>query len=315
MKHPTLLFFCGLVYFLIGVGAASAGQLAADTGFCKVSSLPVDPSNALEGIRFSPSSFFGITREYSTASIELVNVSSISIDRIALIVEYLDPSDKLVLRIPFYATSTDDKLPQPPFPLPTSQVLDKVIASSEHLILVGNSPLISRICPTKGRIIFERAWLSNGKVENFSSSVDSDALPDVLPAYFDSSGCRLSVPVDVLVQLKIKPSGNGDIVSVGAATPIRSGCLTREMRLWTFSPALQRGTPVESEADILLRFHSKEGFPSDTVVSQFLGKIASSSLTVVHLVQSEDNVDHWSIFYAGGCCTRTIRSRELYRPR
>ena len=72
---------------------------------------------------------------------------------------------------------------------------------------------------------------------------------------------------------------------------------------------------MESQVEVLLRFHSKEALPSDSVASQFLRKSASSSLTVVHLVQSEDNLDHWSIFYAGDGCTGTVRSREWYRER
>jgi hypothetical protein len=281
MNRPALSLLCGLAYLLTGLGAASAGQIAADAGYCKVSSLALDPSNGLAGIRLSRTSFFGITREYSTASIELINLSSVSIDRAAVIVEYLDASDKVVLRVPFYATSTDD------------------------------NPPISLVCPTKGRVVFERAWLSSRTEENFSSPVDLDVLPDVLPAYFDSTGCRLSSPVDVLVRLKIKTSGEASIVSVEEETPGQFACLTRELRFWTFTPALRRGIPVDSEVELLLRFHSNEALPSDSVASQFLRKSASSSLTVVHLLQSEDNLDHWSIYYAGYCCTRTVRSREL----
>jgi hypothetical protein len=229
MNRPALSLLCGLAYLLTGLGAASAGQIAADAGYCKVSFLPLDPSNRLAGIRLSRTSFFGITREYSTASIELINLSSVSIDRVAVIVEYLDASDK-VLRIPFYATSTDDNLSHPPFPLPSPQFLDKVVGSSERVVLVGDSPLISLVCPTKGRVVFERAWLSNGTEENLSSPVDLDVLPDVLPAYFDSTGCWLSSPVDVLVRLKIKTSGEASIVSVESETPGQFACLTRELR-------------------------------------------------------------------------------------
>jgi hypothetical protein len=74
--------------------------------------------------------------------------------------------------------------------------------------------------------------------------VDSDVLSDVLPAYFDSTGCRLSPPVDVLVRLKIKTSGEGGeggSVSVEGETSGQFACLARELRLWTFSPALRRG--------------------------------------------------------------------------
>ena len=315
MNRPALSLLCGLAYLLTGPGAASAGQIAADAGYCKVSSLPLDPSNRLAGIRLSRTSFFGITREYSTASIELINLSSVSIDRVAVIVEYLDTSDKVVLRIPFYATSTDENLSHLPFPLPSPQFLDKVVGSSERVVLVGDSPLISSVCPTKERVVFERAWLSNGTEENFSSPMDSDVLPDVLPVYFDSTGCRLSSPVDALVRLKVKPSGEASIVSVEEETSGQFACLTREMRFWTFTPALRRGIPVDSDVELLLRFHSKDALPSDSVASQFLRKSGSSSLTVVHLLQSEDNLDHWSIYYAGYCCTRTVRSRELYRER
>src|SRR5260370_10652388 len=76
MNRPALLILCGFFCLLTGVGTASAGQLTADTDYCKVSSLPLDPSNALGGIRLSRTSFLGITREYSTASIELVNLAS-----------------------------------------------------------------------------------------------------------------------------------------------------------------------------------------------------------------------------------------------
>ena len=116
MNRPALSLLCGLVYLLTGPGAASAGQIAADTGCCQVSSMPLDPSNALVGLRLSRTSFLGISREYSTASLELINLSSVSLEGVAVIVEYLDASDKVVLRIPFYATSTDENLTHPPFP-------------------------------------------------------------------------------------------------------------------------------------------------------------------------------------------------------
>jgi len=112
-----------------GPGAASAGQIAADTGYCQVSSIPLDPSNALVGLRLSRTSFLGITRENSTANIELINLSSVSLDRVAVIVQYLEASDRVVLRIPFYATSTDENLSHPSFPLPSP---DKVVGSSER---------------------------------------------------------------------------------------------------------------------------------------------------------------------------------------
>lgn len=137
MSRPALSLLCGLVYLLTGPGAASAGQIAADTGYCQVSSIPLNPSNVLVGLRLSRTSFLGITREYSTASIELINLSSVSLDRVAVIVEYLDASDKVVLRIPFYATSTDENLSHPPFPLPSP---DKVVGSSER----GNWTLSAR---------------------------------------------------------------------------------------------------------------------------------------------------------------------------
>jgi len=251
MNRPALSLLCGLVCLLTGPGAASAGQIAADAGYCKVSSLPL------------------------------------------------------------YATSTDENLSHSPFPLPSPQFLDKVVGSNERVVLAGNSPLICSVCPTKGRVVFERAWLSNGTEANFSSSADSD----VLPAYFDSAGCRVSSPLDALVRLKIKTSGEGGSVSFEGEPQGQFACLTRELRLWTFSPALRRGIPVDSDVELLLRFHSKEAVPSDSVGSQFLRKSGSSSLTVVHLPQSEENLDHWSIYYAGYCCTRTVRSRELYRER
>jgi hypothetical protein len=143
--------------------------------------------------------------------------------------------------------------------------LDKVVGSSERVVLVGDSPLISSVCPTKERVVFERAWLSNGTEENFSSPMDSDVLPDVLPAYFDSTGCRLSSPVDALVRLKVKPSGEASIVSVEEETSGQFACLTREIRFWTFTPALRRGIPVDSDVELLLRFHSKDALPSDSV--------------------------------------------------
>src|SRR5260370_39860335 len=85
MNRPALSLLCGLVYLLTGPGATSAGQIATDAGYCKVSSLPLDHSNRLAGIRLSRTSFFGITREHSTASIELINLSSVSIDGGAVI--------------------------------------------------------------------------------------------------------------------------------------------------------------------------------------------------------------------------------------
>src|ERR1700720_2489827 len=51
MRRPALSLLCGLVYLSTGPGAASAGQIAADAGYCQVSSLPLDPSNALVGLR------------------------------------------------------------------------------------------------------------------------------------------------------------------------------------------------------------------------------------------------------------------------
>src|SRR5262249_30351748 len=147
---------------------ASAGPLATQTVYCKASSLPLDSPNAVGGIHLSPNSFLGITREYSTASFELMSLSSQSIDRVVVIVEYLDTSDKVVLRIPFYATSTRENVAQPPFALPLAQFLDKAIELRDRVVLVGDSPLVSLVCPVKARVIFESVGLSNGKLESFS---------------------------------------------------------------------------------------------------------------------------------------------------
>jgi hypothetical protein len=177
MNRPALSLLCGLVCLLTGPGAASAVEITADAGDCKVSSLPLDPSNALAGIRLSRTSFFGVTRE---------------------------------------------------------------LLNREH---------------------------------------------------FDSGGCRLSSPVDVLVRLKVKPSGEASSVSVEGERPGQFACLTRELRFWTFTPALRRGIPADSEVELLLRFHSREALPSDSVAPQLLRNSGSSSLTVVRLLQSEDNLD------------------------
>jgi hypothetical protein len=312
MKRQAWLALYVFVFLPVGLNTANASDVASDADYCKVSSLPLDSSDALSAIRLSRTSFFGITREYSTASFELTSLSPVSIERAAVIVEYLDASDKVVVRIAFYATSTDEGLHQPPFALPSPQHLDKVIGPSDRVILVGTNPLTSLVCPTKGRVIFERVWLSNGTQEGSSSSVDLDVLPDVLPSYFDSTGCPLSSPLDVVAQFKIKPSGEASIVSVEGANRGQLPCLFRELRLWTFTPALRNGFPVESDVKVLIRLHSRAALPSDNVAWQLLRKDVSSSLTVVHLLQFDDNPDHWSILYAGGCCARVSRSRRLY---
>jgi hypothetical protein len=74
---------------------------------------------------------------------------------------------------------------------------------------------------------------------------------------------------------------------------------------------LRKGTPMEFYVNLLLRFHSRETPPADSVPLQLLQNKGSPILTIVHLVQAEDNPEHWSIFYAGGSCTRTVRSREI----
>src|ERR1700674_4372229 len=135
------------------------------------------------------------------------------------------------------------------------------VGSSERVVLVGNGPLIFSVCPTKGRVVFERAWLSNGTQKNFSSSVDSDVLPDVLRAYFDSTGCRLSSPVDVLVRLKIKTSGEGGSVSVEGETSGQFACLTRELQLWTFSMHCGGELPWSPRWRSSFAFIRKKRFP------------------------------------------------------
>src|SRR5215831_20608262 len=100
MKRPLLLL-CSILCMLAAFGVTSVGQPAADMGYCKVSPLPLDAHNSLSSLRLSKTSFFGITREYSTASIELVNLSSLSIESVAMIIEYRDASNKVVQRIPF----------------------------------------------------------------------------------------------------------------------------------------------------------------------------------------------------------------------
>ncbi len=315
MKRQAWLLLCCLVCLLAGLDTASAAQLASDLDYCKVSSLPLDTSNSLATIRLSQTALVRINREYATAGIDLASLSSVSIDRVVVIVEYLDASDRVVLRIPFYATSTDEKSFQPPFSLPLPQHLDKVLEPGERIGLVGDSPLVSLFCPTKARVIFERVWLSDGKQEGVSSSLDLDVLPDVLPSYFDSTGCELSWPVDVLVRLKIKRSGEASVASIEGETKGLLACILRELPLWTFSPALRAGTPVESEVQVFLRFHSRDALPTDDAASKLLRKSASSSLTVVHIFPMDDNGDHWSIFFAGNCCARISRSRRLYGER
>jgi hypothetical protein len=131
---------------------------------------------------------------------------------------------------------------------------------------------------------------------------------------FDSTGCRLSPPVDVLVRLKIKTSGEGGSVSVEGETSGQFACLARELRLWTFSPALRRGTPVESQVEVLVHSHSKEALPSDSCATVPSVKDAPVIQIVLRLHEVHHRRTRRGALSKELRC-ETVRSRELYRER
>jgi hypothetical protein len=166
MKYPLLLLIviaAGTVW--LAAARSSTGDRRED--FCKKLTLPLESSGASTSLLLSRDSSFGSGLEYSTATFNVTNQSGRPVDTVTVIVEYLDRSDRVVLRVPFYATDKDTEFAAPPFPLPSPQYLEEPIVPGEEKTLVGLSPLISSVCPSKGRVIFEHAWMSDGTEEDF----------------------------------------------------------------------------------------------------------------------------------------------------
>jgi hypothetical protein len=310
MRQLRFLLILVTVVQMQLVSANASERTDASERICEVSSVPLAPPNVLSTILLSPMSFFG-AREYSSASFEFANRSTVPLDRIAAIVEYLDGSGQVVVRVPFYATNTIKDLSTSPFPLPGPQHLEKAIGSGERSILDGASPLIPSHCPTRGRVTFEHVWFANGEEQDFSSSVDLDPLPDVLPRFFDSKGCRIPESLDVLVHLRINRLGIPETIKLESAMADKLMCISGELGLWRFTPAIRNGVSIDSDSSLLLRFHASGVMSSDAVVQGYVSK-GGVGLTVVHLARVKGTDTHWDILYGSGCCTRTVRSRELY---
>lgn len=313
MKLVKCAIFISIV---AGVAAASEPRKPPNV-FCELSSIPLSSRGGLGNTGESSASVFAVGSESSSASIDFTNRSASPANHVALIVEYLDASDRVALRVPFYATYKKAELPALSFPFPRPQSLTKPIRTGETVSLEGDSAIIPGDCPTHGRVIFEHVWFADGSEHDSSNSIDLDPDLNVVPSFFDSKGCRIPASLDTLVRLQISESGVPQITafttSSGDTASVLS-CLKSELKLWSFTPAVRNGVSVASDLNVLFRFHSDASIPSDTAVLHQREQV-STGLIVVHFARQRGYDDRWDILYGGGCCGKIIRSRELYHTR
>ncbi|MGA8220574.1 MAG: hypothetical protein WB780_02900, partial [Candidatus Acidiferrales bacterium] len=191
--------------------------------------------------------------------LQLKNETGKTITRLLLLVSYLDSDGKPIFAIPYYGAPEDapeDVLMMHPY---IKTVLNHPIKPGEVFNLQGTNLISTRISPTRAQVtVVDAAFDDNtNSVEDVFPEFTNPMLLKT-PQFFEMQASPDELPDELLLTIAVDVRGRvmglefkqPDTVSDAARAQIRS-----QVMLWSFFPATARSHAVQTELNLLFRFH------------------------------------------------------------
>jgi hypothetical protein len=290
------------VAMAIGSGVAQDQSLDRPQPYdCRVADLPtLWPADISPGT-IEHNNFNSGEWGHSVIELTFRNGSPGHIDKLALVIEYVDAQGGLIDRVPMVAGLVPGVPNAPPSVLSPARAWNHALAPGDAASMVTvRDGVRTGYCPVRARITFATVRFTDGTVQRFSSrGWQLGPLPTVIPRLPESvPDLPVGPPASLVAKLKVSASGNVlDVVAERAENAKLVDWVRDRMKSWKFHPALVNGTPRDSEVLVLFLIHAKGmlRFPETRPVSQ--------PITLVQFFWSHDRFpdtagpDKWTVMY------------------
>jgi hypothetical protein len=190
--------------------------------------------------------------------LRLENKTGKRVKRLLVMISYLDSDGKLILSIPFYGAAQDapeDMLMIHPY---VKTVLNHPIRPGEVFTLFGTNLISTRIPPTGAEVTKVDADFGDESSSMGAYSTNTDPALLKTPQFFELQADPAKLPDEMSLVITVNVRGhvtgvkpvNQEGISDVVLEQIKS-----QLMLWSFFPATTRGYAVESELNLLVRFH------------------------------------------------------------
>ena len=228
---------------------------------CRAIDLPTSwPANTSPGTIEHNNVSFG-ELGHSTIELNFRNSGPGHIDKLALVMEYIDAEGGIIDRVPMVAGLMPGVPDTQPSVLSPSGAWRRALAPRDAARMVTvRDGVRTGHCPVRARITFATVRFTNGKVQTFSSpGWQLGPLPTVIPRLpEDLPDLPVVPPISLVAKLKISASGR--VLDVGSDQAENSKLVDwvrDRMKSWNFRPALVNGTPRDSEIPVLFLIHAR----------------------------------------------------------
>jgi len=226
-------------------------------------SLSIESPAETDAIELKRPFFYSSAASESFAEVELTNHFNKPIGIITIVMDFIAPNDTRLVTIAFEllagsrATSTKWMI--------HTDYLNKIpdlIQTSQHIELIGISPVATATCPTKARVTFVEIQFADGTAFRWARSKWSFP-PTVLDAPYFSDEPPLTGGEQPCSQVKLMIDDSGKLQSIQSITDLdkmTARYALEQFSRWSFRPSLSNGHPVPSELLTLLCFEKKPQF-------------------------------------------------------
>ncbi len=238
---------------------------------------------------------------HSSLELKVRNRGPGRIEKLALLLEYVDAEGRLIDRVPVVAGVGPGTLKTPPSVLSPANVWKSSLAIGDVVSMATvHDSIRTGYCPVRARITFAKIQFADGKVQKLSSpGWQLGPVPTVIPRLQENvPDLPVEPPVSFIAKLKVSAAGSVlDVVPEESENLKLVDWVRDRMKNWKFHPALVNGRPSDSELTVLFRIHARGmlKFPETQPVLQ--------PITLIQFFWSRDLFpgigapDRWTVTY------------------
>lgn len=313
MKKVATIFLV-TVLLLEGAGLTRKQQGLSD--LCTPRNVPVIVSgeSPVEVVRHNFYLYPGALGQRINCELTIRNRASRIVERVTILVDYLDGSDNYIFSIRFGGTISERETELENYPSFIVNLWDRAKGKGELLFLVGTNLLSTTALPEKARISQLFLTYSDGESEDISYGPwRSEPILEETPDFFKVERQPTAVPEEIWGTITIDTKGR--VLDFRMRPESKSSepiteTLRKELSKWHFVPALRDGFAEVENLNIRLRFQPRRVYP---VRECLLDDPRSPRIFVaVDFLPDAETKGHWIPYYAGYPARGRFQSQRAF---
>jgi hypothetical protein len=233
------------------------GQLTYNQGPCAPTDIPFEVGE-FAGLKVI-SNQISLGAHGGWRWLRLKNETGKTITRLLVLVSYLDSDGRQIFAIPYYGAprdAPDDMLKKHPY---IKTVLNRPIAPGGVFILYGTNLISTTVSPTRAKVTFVAEDFDDASSNIGGHAPVTDPMLLKTPLFFEMQADPDELPDELILAVNLDVRGR--VKSVEFKQPgVLSDSMLSEIRsqimLWSFFPATARGYAVQTDLNLLFRFHA-----------------------------------------------------------